>query len=163
MVEFVLLRSYRFNIYCYAQREATPTQKSARKGRCDLSRLLARKITKGIHSCKPASLNRPSVVKMPLLLYLQNLQGKGDGQMEKKKKCFTSFWGWPEDCKFVGGKMRFWHPIARATIYCLLPDTFWLRAFKNALKVGTVNFANSLSPPFIVKKVCTGSKNSQGT
>ena len=26
---------------------------------CDLSQLLARKITKGIHSCKPASLNRP--------------------------------------------------------------------------------------------------------
>ena len=28
-------------------------------GSCDLSRLLARKITKGIHSCKPASLNCP--------------------------------------------------------------------------------------------------------
>ena len=26
--------------------------------RCDLSRLVARKITKGIHSCKPAALNR---------------------------------------------------------------------------------------------------------
>ena len=29
------------------------------KWRCDLSRLLARKITKGNHSCKPASLNCP--------------------------------------------------------------------------------------------------------
>ena len=28
-------------------------------GSCDLSRLLVQKITKGIHSCKPASLNRP--------------------------------------------------------------------------------------------------------
>ena len=29
--------------------------------RCDLSRLLARKITKRIHSSKPASLNRPII------------------------------------------------------------------------------------------------------
>ena len=52
------------------------------------------------------------------------------------------------------------HPIARATSYCLLPDTFRLRASKNAFKVGSVKFANSLSPPSIVKKVCTGSKSS---
>ena len=58
VVAFVLLRNSRFNFHCYTQREATPTQKSARKWRCDLSRLLARKITKGIHSCKPFSLNR---------------------------------------------------------------------------------------------------------
>jgi len=59
VLSFVLLRSSRFSFHCYTQREATPTQKSARKWRCDLSRLAARKITKGIHSCKPASLNRP--------------------------------------------------------------------------------------------------------
>ena len=58
VVAFVLLRNSRFNFHCYTQREATPTQKSARKWCCDLSRLLARKITKDIHSCKPASLNR---------------------------------------------------------------------------------------------------------
>ena len=34
---------------------------------------------------------------------------------------------------------------------------------KNAFNVGSVKFANSLSPPSIVKKVCTGSKSSQGT
>ena len=34
---------------------------------------------------------------------------------------------------------------------------------KNVLKVGSVKFANSLSPPTIVKKVRTGSKSSQGT
>ena len=56
VVAFILLRNYRFNFRCC---EATPTQKSARKWRCDLWRLLARKLTKGIHSCKPASLNRP--------------------------------------------------------------------------------------------------------
>ena len=43
------------------------------------------------------------------------------------------------------------HPIARATSYCLLPDTFWLRASKNAFKVGSVKFANLLSPPSIKK------------
>ena len=60
VVAFVLLRNSRFNFYCYTQREATtPTQESAWKWRCGLLRLLARKITKGIHLCKPASLNRP--------------------------------------------------------------------------------------------------------
>ena len=34
---------------------------------------------------------------------------------------------------------------------------------KNLFKVGSVKFANSLSPPSIVKKVRTGSKSSQGT
>ena len=34
---------------------------------------------------------------------------------------------------------------------------------KNVFKVGSVKFANSLSPPSIVKKVRTGSKSSQGT
>ena len=59
VLAFVLLRNSRFNFHCYTQREATPTQKSARKWRCDLSRLLVRKITKRIHSSKQASLNRP--------------------------------------------------------------------------------------------------------
>ena len=59
VVAFVLLRNSRFSFRCYTQCEATPTQKSARKWRRDLLRLLARKITKGIHLCKPASLNRP--------------------------------------------------------------------------------------------------------
>ena len=58
MVAFVMFRNSRFNFHCYTPCEATPAQKSARKWRCDLSRRLARKITKGIHSCKPASVNR---------------------------------------------------------------------------------------------------------
>ena len=56
-VKFVLLHNFSFNLHCYTQHEATPTQKSARMWRWVLSRLLAQKITKGIHSCKPASLN----------------------------------------------------------------------------------------------------------
>ena len=59
VMSFVLLRNSRFNFHCYTQREAMPTQQSARKWSCNLSRLLARKITKGIHVCKPVSLNRP--------------------------------------------------------------------------------------------------------
>ena len=55
----VLLRYSRFNFHCCTQRKAMPTQKSAWKWCYDLSRLLARKITKGIHLCKPASLNHP--------------------------------------------------------------------------------------------------------
>ena len=48
------------------------------------------------------------------------------------------------------------HPVAWPTIYCLLQDSF-------CLKVGSVKFTNLLSPPSIVKKVCTRSKSSQGT
>ena len=63
------------------------------------------------------------------------------------------------------GKNAFWGILstARATSYCLLPDTFWLRASKNAFKVDNVNFANSLSPLSIVTKVRTEIKSSQGT
>ena len=59
VLAFVLLHNSRFNFHCYTQCEAMPTQKSAQKWCCDLSWLLARKITKGIHLCKPASLNCP--------------------------------------------------------------------------------------------------------
>ena len=56
---FVLLRNSMLNFHCYTQHEATPTQKSAQKWRCNLLWLLVWKITKSIHPCKPASLNRP--------------------------------------------------------------------------------------------------------
>ena len=68
VLAFVLLRNSRFNFHCYTQREATPTPKLARKWCCDLSRLLAWKITKRIHLCKPASLNHPILL---LGLHLQ--------------------------------------------------------------------------------------------
>ena len=95
---------------------------------------------------------------MPPLLQLQKIPGKGDGGRGKK---IASFFGWPEDRDFVGKKCVLVHPIAWATSYCLLSDTFWLRASKNAFKVSSVKFANSLSPPSIVKEVRTGSKSSQ--
>ena len=52
VVAFALLRNSGFNFHCYTQREVMPTQKSARKWRCNFSRHLARTITKGIHSCQ---------------------------------------------------------------------------------------------------------------
>ena len=59
VVTFVLLCNYRFNFHCYTRCEAMPTEKLAQKWCCDLSWHLVQKITKGIHSCKPASLNCP--------------------------------------------------------------------------------------------------------
>ena len=58
----------------------------------------------------------------------------------------------------VRRKNKFWGIPARATSYCLLPNTF----FKNAFKVGTVKFADSLSPPSIVKKYAPEVKASKG-
>ena len=49
---FLLLHNSMFNFHCHTQCEEMPPQKSAQKWRCDLSQLLARKITKGIYSCK---------------------------------------------------------------------------------------------------------------
>ena len=113
----------------------------------------------------------PRIMKQHKCLYCcccKNYRGKGveSGGKNKTKqetRVFASCFGWPEDRKFVEKKCVLGHPIARATSYCLLPDTFWLQASKNAFKVGSVKFANSLSPPSIVKKVRTESKRSQGT
>ena len=93
---------------------------------------------------------------MPPLLQLQKLPGEGE------KSVFVAFFGWPEDREFME-KMRFGASYGISNKLFLLPDTFWPPASKNVFKVGSVKFANSLSPPSIVKKVCTGSKSSQGT
>ena len=79
-----------------------------------------------------------------------------------KKVSLRHFFGWPEDCEFVGEKKKCFGA-SYSTSNKLLPDTLWLQASKNAFKIGSVKFANSLSPPSIVKKVHTGSKSSQGT
>ena len=85
VVPFVLLRNSRFNFHCYTQREATPTQKLARKWRCDLSRLLARKITKG----KPASLNRPTAL---FCRVVSNEVPSGNRNTSMFKE--RGWWGW---------------------------------------------------------------------
>ena len=61
VLAFVLLPNSRFSFHCYTQLELTAySEIGPGIGSCDLSRLLARKITKGIHSCKPTSPNGPS-------------------------------------------------------------------------------------------------------
>ena len=90
----------------------------------------------------------------------KNYHGKG---MEGGKKCLCIVFRLTRRSWFHGKKSVLGHPIAQATSYCLLPDTLWWRTSKNAFKVGSVKFTNSLSPPSIVKKVRTRSKSSQGT
>ena len=101
---------------------------------------------------------------MPILLQLQKLPWKGDGGGGGGSLRRFKFW---LSRRLRVHRKKTWcvlgHPIARATSYCLLSFTLWLRASKNAFKVGSVKFANSLSPPSTVKKVHTGSKSCQGT
>ena len=90
----------------------------------------------------------------------KNYRGKGmEGEKKVWLRCFLANQKIASSWK----KCILGHPIARATSYCLLPDTFGLRASKNVFKAGSVKFANSLSPPSIAKKVPTRSKSSQGT
>ena len=58
---------------------------------------------------------------MPSLLQLQKLLGEGDGGRKK-----VSLHRFLADQKIVSSwkKCVLGHPIARATSYCLLPDTF---------------------------------------
>ena len=90
--------------------------------------------------------------------------GKNSGERGWRvgKKCLCHF-GADQKIAISWKKCVLGRPIAWAASYCFLPDTFWLRASKNAFKVSSVKFANSLSLPSIVKKVRTGSKSSQGT
>ena len=98
-------------------------------------------------------------VQMPPLLQLQKWLGKGDGGWGKK-----SLHQFLADRRSrVHGKNAFWGILQREQQVIACCHTFWLRASKNAFKSGSVKFANSPSPPSIVKKVRTGSKSSQGT
>ena len=65
VLAFVLLRNSRFNFHCYTQREATPTQKSARKCAATSRDFLRERLQNRIHSSKPASLNRPIYPRQP--------------------------------------------------------------------------------------------------
>ena len=62
-----------------------------------------------------------------------------------KKGVSASYFCWPEDREFVEKKCVLGHPIARATSYCLLPDTFWVWASRNAFKVGSEKVENSVT------------------
>ena len=79
-----------------------------------------------------------------------------------KKSVFASFFGWPEDREFVE-KMRFVASYSTSNKLLLIARHIMTTGLQNAFKVGSVKFANSLSPPSIVKKVPTGSNSNQGT
>ena len=110
----------------------------------------------GVASRDGSSTNATSVT-------VAKFTGESGWRVEKKCLCVVFWLTRRSRFRGGGGKCLLGHPIARATSYCLLRDAFWLQASKNAFKVGSVKFANSLSPPSIVKKVRTGSKSSQGT
>ena len=85
-----------------------------------------------------SSTKNCEAVQMPPLLQLQKLPGKGDGGWEKKVSVFLT-----RRSRVCGNwKCVLGQPVARAASYCLLPDTIWLWAAQNALKVGGVKFAN---------------------
>ena len=63
----------------------------------------------------------------------KNYRGKG---MKGKKKVSWCHFLADQKIAISWKKCVLGHPIAQATSYCLLPDTFWLRAFKNAFEVG---------------------------
>ena len=91
----------------------------------------------------------------------KNYWGKG---MEGGKKVSALFFGWPEDRNFVE-KMCFGASYSTSNKLLLvarhiLTMSTTLRASKNAFKIGSVKFANSLSLPSIVKRVRTRSKSS---
>ena len=90
----------------------------------------------------------------------KNYQGKG---MERGKKAsLHRFFAEQKIASSWGKKIVLGHPIARATSYCLLPDTFWLQASKNAFKVHSIKFANSLSPPSWWRKYAPEVKAAKG-
>ena len=68
VLAFVLLRDFWFNFHCYTQREATPTQKSARKCAATSCNFLRERLQR-IHSSKPASLNRPIAEPFELIFF----------------------------------------------------------------------------------------------
>ena len=89
VLAFVLLRNSNFNVHCYTHREATPTQKSARMCAATSRDFVSRKITKRIHSSKPASLNRPIGLHTPGIHINTKLICTGFKEKNKTKIVWT--------------------------------------------------------------------------
>ena len=90
----------------------------------------------------------------------KNYWGKG---MEGGKKVSLHHFLADQKIASLWKKCVLGHPIAQATSYCLLSDTFWQWASKNVFKVGRIKFANWLPPPSNLKTVRPGNKSSLGT
>ena len=108
---------------------------------------------------------------MPLLLHLRKLQGKGDGEKSFKKRSLYIVFRLTRRSRVRGGdgggggggEYVILTSYSTSNKLLLADRHIWTTGFKNAFKVDTVNLTNLLSPPSVVKKVHTGSKNSQGT
>ena len=94
-------------------------------------------------------------------LHLQELQGTGGGLEGKKKFLCKIFWLTIRSQ--VCGKSLFWHCRVQTTSFLSVAKHNLALGLQNAFNVGPANFANSLSPSSIVKKVGAGSRNSHGT
>jgi len=83
---------------------------------------------------------------------------------EWKKSVFASFFGCSEDRKFME-KTCFGASYSMSNKLLLVARHILTTGLQNVFKTGSVKFANSLSSPSssTLKKVCTGSKSSQGT
>ena len=90
----------------------------------------------------------------------KNYQGKGmEGGKKVSLHCFLA----DQKIASLWKKMLFEASCGTNNKLLLIARHIMTTGFKNAFKVGSVKFANSLSPPSIVKKVHTRSKSSQGT
>ena len=78
----------------------------------------------------------------------------------REKSVFVSLFGRTDGREFVGKKTRFEASCSTRDKLLLVARHILTTGLQNAFKVGSVKFANSLSPPFIVKKVRIGSKSS---
>ena len=104
---------------------------------------------------------------MPIQLRLQELHGKGDGgwREREKKKCLCIVFRLIRRSRVRGRNTFlfccFLHPVySTSKKISLVARHILITGLKNAFKVDS---RNPLSPPFIVKKVRTGSKSGQGT
>ena len=72
--------------------------------------------------------------------------------MEGGKSVFASFFGWPEDRKF-GEKVYFRASYSMSNKLLVVARNILTTGLENVFKVGSVKFANSLSPPSICEEI----------
>ena len=66
--------------------------------------------------------------------------------------CLRRFSAEQKIALYVEKNIRFWASYSTSNRLLFVARHILVRAFKNVFKVGSVYFANSLSPPSIVKK-----------
>ena len=81
---------------------------------------------------------------MPLLLYLQKIQGKGDGEW---KKCLYIVLGLTRRLQVRGKKCLFLASYNTSNSLLLVARHILTTSLQNAFKVGSVNFSIFFSEP----------------